>query len=194
MFFLVLNILLAISNLKAEELELYDNDDFIKAKVVKVVDGDTIIVKIPETNFNGKDKIFKDLTFKVRLIGIDTPESRKNSRARRQAKKLDTTVRVVLYLGRKAKEFTEEQLLLEKRGRKKIYKTVYLEFDKDPQDWYGRLLAYVWLPDGRMLNEMLICEGYAFPLSIKPNTKYKNEFFKCYEDAVMENKGLWKEN
>ncbi len=164
----------------------------VEANVIKVIDGDTLVVKIPKTTFNDNQATLKDLRFNVRLIGVDTPESKENRRARLQAKENNTTVRVIVYLGRKAKEFTEGQLLIEKKNRKKIYKKVYLEFDKEPQDHYGRLLAYVWLPDGRMLNELLVCEGYAFPLTVKPNTKYKDRFLKCYQDAVKEHKGLWK--
>ena len=164
----------------------------VEAQVIKVIDGDTLVVKIPKTTFNDNQATLKNLRFNVRLIGVDTPESKENRRARLQAKENNTTVRVIVYLGRKAKEFTEEQLLIGKKGNKKIYKKVYLEFDKQPQDHYGRLLAYVWLPDGRMLNELLICEGYAFPLTVKPNTKYKDKFLECYKEAVKEHKGLWK--
>ena len=164
----------------------------VEAKVIKVIDGDTIVVKIPKTTFNGNQATLKDLRFNVRLIGVDTPESKENRRARLQAEENRTTVRVIVYLGKKAKEFTEENLLLEKKGKKKIYKKVYLEFDKQPQDHYGRLLAYVWLPDGKMLNELLVCEGYAFPLTVKPNTKYKDRFTECYKQALKEHRGLWK--
>jgi len=163
----------------------------VEADVIKVIDGDTLVVKIPKITFNDNQATLKDLRFNVRLIGVDTPESKENRRARLQAKENNTTVRIIVYLGRKAKEFTEGQLLIEKKGKRKIYKKVYLEFDKEPQDHYGRLLAYVWLPDGRMLNELLVCEGYAFPLTVKPNTKYKDRFLKCYQDAVKEHKGLW---
>lgn len=166
----------------------------VEADVIKVIDGDTLVIKIPKITFNDNQATLKNLRFNVRLIGVDTPESKENRRARLQAKENNTTVRVIVYLGRKAKEFTEGQLLIEKKGKRKIYKKVYLEFDKEPQDHYGRLLAYVWLPDGRMLNELLVCEGYAFPLTVKPNTKYKDRFLKCYKEAVMGNKGLWKEN
>ncbi|WP_051654199.1 thermonuclease family protein [Persephonella sp. KM09-Lau-8] len=163
----------------------------VEAQVVKVIDGDTIIVKIPETTFNKNQATLKNLRFTVRLLGVDTPESKENRRARLQAKELNTTVRVIVFLGKKAKEFTEKQLLLGKKGKRKIYKKVYLEFDKQPQDRYGRLLAYVWLPDGKMLNRELICNGYALPLTIKPNTKYSREFLECYKKAVENHLGLW---
>jgi micrococcal nuclease len=43
-----------------------------------------------------------------------------------------------------------------------------------------------------MLNEILICNGYALPLVVKPNTKYADRFQKCYEKAVKEGRGLWR--
>lgn len=178
----------AVGNLKTET----KLNGKVEAKVIRVVDGDTIVVAIPKVIFNDNEAVLKDLRFNVRLIGVDTPESKENRRARIQAKENHTTVRVIVYLGKKAKEFTLEQLLIGKKGRKKIYKNIYLEFDKEPQDHYGRLLAYVWLPDGRMLNKMLICEGYAYPLTVKPNDKYEKEFLECYKKAKKEHKGLWK--
>ena len=40
----------------------------------------------------------------------------------------------------------------------------------DERDRYGRLLAYVWLPDGRMLNRVMVQQGYAQPLTIPPTS------------------------
>ena len=51
-------------------------------------------------------------------------------------------------------------------------KTVYLEYDASTEDKYGRLLAYVYLSDGRMLQEILLSEGYANLMTIQPNVKY----------------------
>ena len=56
----------------------------------------------------------------------------------------------IIKMGRQAKEFTKRLL---PKGEK-----VYLEFDVQKPDKYGRLLAYVWLSDGRMLNEVLDAE------------------------------------
>lgn len=165
--------------------------DFVKAKVVKVIDGDTIIVKIKKTTFNNR-KTLKNLRFSVRLIGIDTPESRPNRRAEIQSKESRRDIQTIIFLGKKAKEFTEKNLLIGKKGRKKIYKYVFLEFDVEPQDRYGRLLAYVWLPNGEMLNKKIICSGYAYPLTVPPNVKYEKEFLKCFRKARKYQRGLWK--
>lgn len=156
--------------------------DFVKAQVVYVIDGDTIIVKIPKTTFNDR-KTLKNLKFRVRLIGIDTPESRINKRAKIQSKETRKNLKEVVELGNYAKEFTKKLL---KKGQ-----TIYLEFDVEPQDKYGRLLAYVWLPSGEMVNKKIICEGYAFPLTIPPNVKYKDDFLECFRKARKDQKGLW---
>jgi len=128
-------------------------------------------VSIPKTTFNNR-KTLKNLKFKLRLIGVDTPESKPNRRAKIQS------------LGKKAKEFTKNLL----KGKR----YVFLEFDIQPQDRYGRLLAYVYLPDGRMLNKEIICKGYAYPLTIPPNVKYKDQFLKCFREAREKRLGLWR--
>ncbi|MEJ5172662.1 MAG: thermonuclease family protein [Hydrogenothermaceae bacterium] len=144
-----------------------------EATVVRVIDGDTIVV-----NIDGIEE-------KVRLIGVDTPESRLNKRATVQERELNRDVETIVDLGKQAKEFTKSFV---KPGVK-----VYLEFDVQPRDKYGRLLAYVYLLDGRMLNKEIICNGYAMPLTIPPNVKYEKEFRECFQKAREEKKGLWNE-
>ncbi|WP_081826620.1 thermonuclease family protein [Persephonella sp. KM09-Lau-8] len=143
----------------------------IPAKVISIIDGDTIKVLINEK------------TEKVRLIGIDTPESKPNKRAKLQAKRTKQTINEILELGQMAKKHLQSY----------IYPgdTVYLEFDAQKRDKYGRLLAYVWT-NGIMVNEKMICDGYAYPLTIPPNVKYANLFRKCFAKAVKYGFGLWK--
>ncbi len=135
--------------------------------VQRVIDGDTFVC-------SGE---------RVRLIGVDTPESRINKRAYRQKEFGD--VKKVLELGRRAKEFTKRLIPPGTRVR--------LEFDLQKRDRYGRLLAYVYLPDGRMLNEVLLREGYASLLTIPPNVRYVDRFRRAYRYAVEKKKGLWAE-
>ncbi|SNZ02289.1 micrococcal nuclease [Persephonella hydrogeniphila] len=161
--------------------------DFVKAKVLRVVDGDTIVISIKKTTFNNR-KTLKNLKFTVRLIGIDTPESKPNRRAKLQSRETDKDVKTIVRLGKRAKLFTESLL---SKGKRK-YSYVFLEFDIQPQDRYGRLLAYVWLPDGRMLNKEIICGGYAYPLTIPPNVKYEKEFLRCFRYARENKLGLWR--
>ncbi len=157
--------------------------DFVKAYVVKVIDGDTVVVKIPKTTFNDR-KTLKNLKFTVRLIGIDTPESKRNRRASIQSSKTGIDVETIVSLGKKAAKFTKK---LVPKGS-----VVFLEFDIEPQDRYGRLLAYVWLKDGRMLNREIICNGYAYPLTVPPNIKYEEIFRKCFRYARQNRLGLWR--
>lgn len=149
---------------------VYDGKNFYgRYKVVKVVDGDTIILPI-----NGEDKT-------VRLIGVDTPESVHPNESRNTAE------------GKQASERLAEILK---------DKEVYLEYDVDREDDYGRILAYVYLIEeanekGKtkqvitMVNEMLLKEGMATTLTVQPNSRYSNEFY-ALQVAARENKtGFW---
>lgn len=126
--------------------------------VKRIVDGDTIVV-----DFNGKGE-------KVRLIGMNTPESVKPN----------TPVQPYAI---EASNFTKKMV---------SRKYVRLEFDVQERDKYGRLLAYVYLPDGQMLNEVLIEDGYARLMTIPPNVKYVDRFVKLQKKARDGKKGLWK--
>jgi hypothetical protein len=68
---------------------------------------------------------------------------------------------------------------------------VGLELDVQKIDPYGRLLAYVYLPDGRMFNEILLEEGYAQVATFLPNVKYKDRFLQVQREAREANRGLW---
>lgn len=171
----ILFLFLVIVTLSCKETDTRTNlpKNLIEAKFIKVIDGDTIVV-----NINGMEE-------KVRLIGVDTPESRQNKRAQLQEKELGKDAETIVELGKRAKEFTKSMLT----GVSKVY----LEFDVQQRDKYGRLLAYIYLPDGRMLNKEIICNGYAMPLTIPPNVKYEKEFRECFQKAREERKGLWNE-
>jgi len=144
-----------------------------KVVVKRIVDGDTIHV------ISGKD------TLKIRLIGIDTPESRENNKALRDSNRSGKDVDTILSQGRKASDFLKSVL---KNGD-----TVSLEFDVVKSDKYGRTLAYVYLSDGRFLNDLIISSGYAFPLTIPPNVKYRDLFLKSFQIAREKKIGLWAE-
>ncbi|HOP82050.1 MAG TPA: thermonuclease family protein [Fervidobacterium sp.] len=132
--------------------------------VTRVIDGDTI-----EVEMRGE-------TYKVRLIGINTPES---------------TTRIESY-GKEASNFTKSQLL----GKK-----VYLEKDVSETDKYGRLLRYVWLKKPseltdseirtKMFNAILVLEGYAQAATYPPDVKYAEYFAKYEAEARESSRGLW---
>lgn len=110
--------------------------------VTRVIDGDTI-----EVDYNGTLE-------KVRLIGVDTPES----------------------VHPDSSKNTEEGILASDYTKAKLEgKQVELEFDVQQRDQYGRLLAYVWV-DGLMYNKTLLEDGVANLATYPPNVKYVDEF------------------
>ena len=128
-------------------------------RVVRVVDGDTFVV-----NFNGKDE-------KVRLIGVDTPES----------------------VHADSSKNTKEGILVSDYTKSKLNgKIVKLEFDVQERDKYGRLLAYVYI-DGEMYNKHLLEIGYAKIATYPPNVKYVEEFKEIQKEARENKVGLWNE-
>jgi len=141
-------------------------------RVTKVVDGDTIRVRYEWREEN------------VRLIGIDCPEARRNPKAVRAATRSDKDLRTILKQGKEATKFVQS---LVQRGDR-----VRFQYDVQKHDRYGRLLAYVYLENGEMLNEIIVREGYAGLATIPPNIKHEFRFKKAYSEARNNNKGLWK--
>ena len=128
------------------------------ATLDRVVDGDTI------------DVIVDGVEERVRLIGIDTPET----------KKPNTPVEC---FGPEASAFTESLL---PEGT-----PLYLERDVEPRDPYDRLLAYVYLTDGTFVNLQIVRQGYAQVLTIPPNVAHSTEFVQAARDAEAADAGLW---
>ena len=142
-----------------------------QAIVKHVVDGDTIVVQSGAA------------TLKVRLIGIDTPECKSNSKAFRDSERSGVDVDVIVSQGKKASAFLKGFL---RKGDR-----VSLDYDVEKHDKYGRTLAYVYLSDGRHLNEVIIGSGYASPMTIPPNVKHQEKFLKAYKEAREKGLGLW---
>jgi len=69
---------------------------------------------------------------------------------------------------------------------------VRIEQDVEGRDEHGRVLAYVYLPGGRMLNTLLIQEGYARVMINLPNIKYRDLFLNLQKEAKEQGKGLWR--
>jgi micrococcal nuclease len=169
--FVLLLLMASFSCLPQERVVITQNSKNIPCKVSKVVDGDTF-----HCVANGEE-------IKVRLIGVDTPESRNNPKARRDAEKTGMPIEDIIKMGKTAYKFTKSLI---PEGT-----TVYLETDVQLTDKYGRILAYVWLPDGRMLNEVLVREGYAQVYTIPPNVKYQEVLLSAQRKAREERKGFW---
>lgn len=120
---------------------------------------------------------------KLRLIGINTPEI-----AHRQGE-------VSQPYGEEAKRYTDKLL----KG-----KSVYLTFDREPQDKYQRYLAYVWLedPSGRerdeafvrkqQANALLLQKGLAKAYRVAPNTSYADLFRQLEKESQQRRQGMWK--
>lgn len=126
------------------------------ARVERVIDGDTI-----EVRFRGE-------LIRVRLIGVDTPET------------VDPSKPVECY-GKAASRFTTHRL----DGQR-----VRLAFDVERKDRYGRTLAYVWLGHA-LLNETLVRQGFATVATFPPDVKYVERFRAAQRAAKSYNRGLW---
>lgn len=131
---------------------------------VRVVDGDTLVVA-PNPNPASSEGD------RIRLIGVDTPESVAPNRP-------------VERFGKEASEFTRRLA----EGRR-----VRLVFDPaQTQDRYGRTLAYVYLEDGTFLNAEIIRQGYGFAYTRFPFA-YLEEFRALEREARDARRGLWSE-
>jgi micrococcal nuclease len=128
------------------------------AVVARVIDGDTVDVTL-----DGQ-------TIRVRLIGIDTPET------------VDPRKPIECF-GREASTRAHE--LLDGQA-------VFLEDDpsQGDVDRYGRALRYIWLADGRLFNLEMIAQGYAFEYTYNLPYRYQAQFKQAEHDA-REQRGLW---
>ncbi len=88
-------------------------------------------------------------------------------------------------MGKRATEFVES---LVKPGD-----LITIEFDAQQRDRYGRLLGYVYLSNGKMLNKEIVKAGYANVMTILPNVKYQDRFLRAYKEARKKRRGLWRE-
>lgn len=121
--------------------------------------------------------VYKGETVSVRLIGVDAPESvhpteSKNSEA-----------------GEKAHAY----MIALTDGMERLY----LEFDREQYDGYGRMLAYVYLAEDasftESINYRLVAEGYAVNKEYKPNTRYAGYLKRACDEAKSSQRGLWAE-
>ena len=155
------------SNDSVTGIESY-NSELKDFKITKIVDGDTLEVQKENKSESGIVSIEK---YKVRLLGINTPES------------VDPR-REVECFGKEASEYAKKNFLDE---------TVRLETDNSQSkyDKYNRLLAYIYLSDGQMLNRKLIADGYAYEYTYDKAYKYQKDFKDIQRFAKSENRGLW---
>ena len=136
---------------------LVQAQQFVRVK--RVIDGDTIQL---------------DSGVRVRLIGVNTPETKHPTKQ-------------VEYFGQEASAFTKRLV----EG-----KLVRLEFDslaggREQKDRYQRTLAYVFLQDGTHVNEEIIKQGYGFAVSARPPFLYQDRFRRLEREAREQKRGLW---
>lgn len=125
-------------------------------------------VALVERAVDGDTLLLADRT-RVRLLGVDTPET----------KRPDWPVE---RFGPEAHEFTREHV----EGRR-----VRLEFDKERRDKYDRVLAYVYVGDW-FLNEELIRAGLGRALTQYPySEQMKRRFRAAQREAQRERRGIW---
>jgi len=157
-------------------------------KVLEVIDGDTLYLQELK---------------KVRLIGVDTPETSESEKLEREMDESHLSRKAIEDLGKKAKDFTED---LVKGGR------VRVEYDSQHRDRYGRVLAYVYfrMPESKfakivgeksdkrssrekeyMLNRVLLQYGYGLYYR-KMDYVYRKEFQTLEEEARSSEAGLWR--
>ncbi|PHU35017.1 hypothetical protein CSX01_06695 [Pseudobutyrivibrio ruminis] len=140
-------------------------------KFIRTVDGDTIIVE----DSNGEHK-------RVRMIGIDTPESVAQEEERNNE------------YGVMASDYTKELLT--------NAITLYLEYDVDADDQYDRILAYVWLEDvddtfnvenikNSMVNAIIVENGYGIAKKYEPTVAHDDILAELMAEAEENNIGLW---
>jgi micrococcal nuclease len=141
-----------------------DISRMVRAEVVGHVDGDTIRVRIPDPPAG------LGAVETIRMIGVDTPETVHPSRP-------------VEIFGREASDFTKSRLLNQ---------PVYLAFDWDLRDRYGRLLAYIYTAGGRCFNAELVGEGYGHAYT-RFAFQFMDEFRALEQEARREQRGLWGE-
>ncbi|MEO8785061.1 MAG: thermonuclease family protein [Candidatus Saccharimonadales bacterium] len=109
-------------------------------------------------------------TEKIRFIGVDTPETHDPRKA-------------VQCFGKAASNFTQHII-----GKQPI--RLQADSLNTNRDRYNRLLRYVYLPNGTLLNAELIKQGYGFAYTSFPFSK-RVEFRRLQTEAQQSKKGLW---
>jgi micrococcal nuclease len=105
----------------------------------------------------------------VRYLGIDAPET--------------------AYKGGPPGFMAEEALAFNEKMVKG--KEVRLQLDREKHDRYGRLLAYVYLPNGQMVNIRMLEKGFACVLVVPPNIRHLDRLIEAQREAMTARKGIW---
>lgn len=109
----------------------------------------------------------------LRYIGVDAPEIRRKIGGQ--------WIYAPEPLGEEAKAYNRRLV-----GGK----TIALQFDREREDRYGRMLGYVYV-EGTFVNAKLLEDGYARLLVFPPNTRHADLFWKLEKTAMKEHRGIW---
>jgi len=139
----------------------------VSGRVTWIYDGDTIEV---------------ESIGRVRLLGIDAPEAKASDRDRFYRHQFQISPATLRTTARQATQFVI------RHSRNQV---VNLEFDREQTDQYGRTLAYVYLPDGRLLNQLLLEEGLAAVFR-RTEFELKDQFMAAEAKARNNKRGLWR--
>ncbi|MFP6654170.1 MAG: thermonuclease family protein [Myxococcota bacterium] len=151
---LVALVLLARTFLAEDTPAEFDSQSSQQYKAERVVDGDTLVLE------GGH---------RVRLIGVDTPETKHPNRS-------------VEPLGPEATKFMQQRV----EGR-----MVALKFDRERRDRYRRILAFVYI-DGQLLNEELVRKGYGRAMLNYPYSRQmKKRLAEAEQEARDAKRGIW---
>ncbi len=108
---------------------------------------------------------------RVRLLGIDAPEMGKAGKPQE-------------FMAHESKAFLAEMT----RGKR-----LRLEYDQVRYDHYGRLLAYLFLPPGVMVNAELVRRGLAHVYCLPPNFRYREALLAAQQEALEARRGVWRQ-
>lgn len=135
--------------------------DAQQAAVVRLVDGDTVLLR-----GRGVGPLPAEPT-RVRVLLVDTPEVHEEQEC----------------FGEEAAERAAELL--------PDGSTVRVQADRDEEDRFGRALLHVWSADGVSVGEALVREGFAQVLFVRPNDRYLEHFEAVERQARAAGRGLW---
>ena len=138
-------------------------------KVYNIIDGDTLNVINCQSNEVNT----------VRLLGIDAPETRRTNKLKQDERETHLPGQFLIKLGKISFQYL---LQLVPPGTKITMK----QEQQNTNDVYGRILAYVFLSNGKTLNEIMIKEGYA-----KAYNKYRCDELLKYQILNFEAKNGW---
>jgi len=136
------------------------------ARIVRVISADTLTI------------LYRGRWEEIKLIGPEAPQTMLNDRAYEQALMESSSPEEIIRRGVKATEFVKEFLHYGSQ--------VWIEFDVKKRDRFSRLLGYVYLGDGRMLNEIILRQGLAELFLAPPNLRYSRRFQEIARQAKRE--------